>query len=98
MTVAQQGSQLMTLFAKSCPNAPRFNRAIAKWAARDLIESYGFDDCAVAVAWYARVAKLPDWDSFVRSAGDCIRESNNAERDLSIRKKNLKLANEWRTK
>jgi hypothetical protein len=98
MTVAQEGSRLMTLFTKSCPKAPRFNRAIAKWAARDLIESYGLDDCEVAVAWYARVTKSPDWDSFVRSAGDCIRESKNAEHDLSNRKKNLKLANEWRTK
>jgi hypothetical protein len=98
MTLAQQGSNLMKAFAKECPDAPAFNRAIGKWAARDLIESYGYDECLNAVKWYAHVAKKPEWTHFVREAGNCINEWNLAIQETKRRQKFRGIANEWRTK
>lgn len=93
---AKQSSDFMTFFSKNCPKAPKFNRATAKWAARDLLESYGVDDCQRAVLWYAKVNIRPDWNTFVRVAGDCIKEADLAVKDVENRKKYRSIANEWR--
>lgn len=96
MASAQQSNALMTFFSNECGNAPKFNRATAKWAARDLIDSYGFDTCKAAVLWYAKVSKRQDWQHFVKIADDCVRESSLAKEDRVKRSKYRAIANEWR--
>ena len=96
MATAKQSSDLMTFFTKHC-DAPPFNRAIAKWAARDLIDSYGVDACRQAVLWYSKVSQRPNWDNFVRIADDCVKESQMAKEDEVRRKKYRAIANEWRS-
>lgn len=92
----KQSSDLMTFFTQNCPKAPRFNRAVEKWAARDLIDSYGFDTCKQAVLWYAKVSTRQDWKHFLRIADDCVTESNLYKDDVAQRRKFRAIANEWR--
>lgn len=91
-----QGKALMDHFTKSCPTAPKFNRAVAKWAARELIDSYDLDTCKRAVLWYAKVSPRPDWNNFVRVADDCVTEMSLYEKDVVNRRKFRAIANEWR--
>jgi hypothetical protein len=94
----KQGTELMTYFAKL--TGTRFNRATAKWAARELIESYGLDTCRQAVLWYTKTAKqakrVPDWNHFVRVADECVKASEAYYRDIEHRKELKASANEWR--
>ena len=92
----KQSTELMTYFAKTCPSAPRFNRATAKWAARDLIDSYGMDTCRKAIQWYGRVNRSPDWNGFIRSADACVREMELYNADKEKRRKFRSIADEWR--
>lgn len=93
----KQGTDLMAEFAKACPSAPRFNRAVEKWAARDLVDSYGVDLCKQAMLWYASTAVAPTWKGFVYGADKCVKESSMYKQDLVKRKSNRKVAMEWRT-
>ena len=98
----KQANELLTFFSaqhKSKLGKPAFmNRAVAKWAARDLIESFGLDDCKKAVVWYFRVSKRNEWTNFVNVAGTCITESNSVYNDEEKRARNRRVANEWRNK
>lgn len=97
MADPKQGTALMNAFAQQT-NAPRFNRAIAKWAARELIDSYGLPDCMTAVAWYSSISSSPTWEDFVRVAGKCVERARQHDADIRRRAKNRALANEWRSK
>jgi hypothetical protein len=86
----------MNFFAKSCPNAPKFNRAIEKWAARDMVDSYGFATCKEAVVWYSNTAVSPTWKGFVYAADKCVKEMSIYKDDVKQRKRNRKIAQKWR--
>jgi hypothetical protein len=92
----KQSTELMSYFAQQCPKAPKFNRAMAKWAARELIESYGMDDAKLAIRWYATVARSQDWNHFVRVADSCLKEAKLHDQDITNRRKYRSIANEWR--
>lgn len=94
----KQGTDLMNNFIKACPNAPKFNRAVEKWAARELIESYGVDKCNQAVLWYAKVSPRHEWRHFVRIIDSCITESEITYKDITTRRSHRAIANEWRSK
>lgn len=94
----KQGTDLMNFFATNAK--VKFNRATAKWAARELVDSYGMDKCKEAILWYTRTVKQsgrhPDWNHFVRVAGDCINQSEAHAADIARRKKFRAQAQEWR--
>jgi hypothetical protein len=75
---------------------PLINRNIEKWAARDLLDSYGMDDCKRAVDWMFRVSRKHDWKTYVRICGDLITESKSAEKDKVKRAKDRAIAIAWR--
>lgn len=96
----KQATELMNYYTQvhrqhsSAP--PMFNRAVEKWAARELIESFGLEKCMEAVDWYFKVNKRPDWKGYVRSCGDCITESGLVHADTEKRRSNRAVALEWR--
>lgn len=93
-SLAQQGDELMAFFANK--TGRRFNRAKAKWDARQLVQSYGLDDCKEAVLWYVKVSQNRDWRQFVFNCGDYISEARSVERDAERRRMNRRIANQWR--
>ena len=92
----KQSTELMSYFAQVCHKAPKFNRAVAKWAARELLESYGMEDTKMAIRWYATVSRIQDWNHFVKIADQCVREVTLHNQDVMNRRKYRSIANEWR--
>lgn len=94
----RQGTELMTFFAKT--TGARFNRATAKWAAREMIESFGVQSCRDAVLWYDKTCrqsgKPAEWNTFVRVAEECIKASEAYTKDVEHRRELRQSANEWR--
>lgn len=100
--VMKQATELLNFYTKEYKARtgalPLLNKAKEKWAARDLIESFGFEDCKSALEWYFKVNKHPEWKSFVYSAEQCILESRSVKADIEKRRKFRVVANEWRNK
>jgi len=97
---AKQASELLTLYReeykKHTGHGPLLNIAKEKWAARDLIVSFGLEDCKRALSWYFKVNKRYDWKTFTYIADQCISESKSVEDDSLKRKKYRAIAKEWR--
>jgi hypothetical protein len=98
----KQANELLTFYVDQYKaqfgKPPFLNKAVAKWAARDLIDSFGLDQCKQAVRWYFKVSKRHEWNHFVNVAGSCITESTSVENDKIKRAENRRIANEWRNK
>lgn len=99
-TKAKQASELISFFkqeyVKHTGHSPVLNIVKEKWAARDLIESFGLEDCKRAVEWYFRVNKRYDWKTFTYIVDICITESKSVENDAIKRRKYRSIAQEWR--
>jgi predicted AAA+ superfamily ATPase len=77
----KEGKILIDYYVKSYEsthgNKPLINRNTAKWAARDLIDSFGLHESQRAVDWYF----------YVKDSGhDWIWYTNNVEKLISARK------------
>jgi len=98
--LAKQANELLAhyrdSYKKSTGTSPLLNIAKEKWAARELIESFGLDQCLDALDWYFKVNRKYDWKTFVYVCEQCISESKSVARDKELRKKYRVIANEWR--
>jgi hypothetical protein len=97
---AKQASELISLFREEYKqhtgHLPLLNIAKEKWAARDLVQSFGIEDCKRAVQWYFKSSKRYDWKTFTYIADQCVSESKSVEEDIAKRRKFRKIAKEWR--
>jgi hypothetical protein len=102
MTLAQDGTALLKFFESkyrlSVGRPSGMNQAKTKWAARDLIESYGLEQSKQAIEWYFKVSRRLDWTHFVSIADQCVKEMHLAEIDSDKRRRNRTIANEWRNR
>lgn len=100
MATLKQATALMDLFQEyyiqKYSMTPMINRVNEKWTARDLITSFGVDDCNRAVKWYFKVSPKHDWKVFARICGDLITNAKAAQVDEYNRSLSRKLADEWR--
>lgn len=100
MATPKESMALLDYFTKSYTLKygirPQINRSIEKWAARDLVDSYGMEDCKRGVDWMFKVSRKHDWKTYTRICGDLITESKSAEKDKATRAKNRALAIAWR--
>jgi hypothetical protein len=77
-------------------NKPLINKNTAKWAARDLVESFGFDECQKAVDWYFHVKdRGHDWSWFTLNMEKLYQARKDKERDDQERKINRSRARAW---
>lgn len=99
-TLAKQGGELLTFwrseYKKKTGSAAMLNTAKEKWAARDLVESFGLDKCKEAVVWYMRINKRPEWNTFLYTATSVISEMESVKNDKTKRAAYRRVANEWR--
>lgn len=100
MTKPQQSNDLMNLYAKeyekSTGSKLRLNRNTAKWAARDIIDSFGYDECINAVNWYFSVKDSGyDWNWFVNNTEKLLEARQDYNDDLEFRKQMRQKAKEW---
>jgi hypothetical protein len=75
---------------------PLINKNTAKWAARDIIESFGLEECKQAVDWYFHVKDSShDWNWYTNNVEKLIAARRDKERDDIIRRENRIRARAW---
>lgn len=100
MATPQESNKLMSLFnakyKQTFGKTYRLNRNTAKWAARDIIDSFGYDDCAAGMEWAFRV-RLDEftWEWFAGNIDRLLAAKQIAERDEQARVDRRKRAKEW---
>ena len=75
--------------------AEKVNRYKAKWAATDLIESYGYDVVKSMIDYYGKHSQVISWDHFAKNS-DKVHANMMAERqDVLHRDEQKKIAIQW---
>lgn len=98
--LVKQGNSLIGYFVSSYQKnnltKPLVNRNTAKWAARDIIESFGYDECKRAIDWYFYVKDSGhDWNWYANNVEKLISARHENEEDAKIRRENRKRARAW---
>lgn len=98
--LVKQGNSLIGYFVstyeKNHLKKPIVNRNTAKWAARDIIESFGIEECKKAIDWYFYVKDSGhDWAWYANNVDKLIVARRNQEEDNKIRKHNRERAKAW---
>jgi hypothetical protein len=100
MSTPKLSTDLMSYYAKSYENKngvkPRLNRNTAKWAARDIIDSFGMDECLSAIDWYFNVKPSNhDWTWYANNVEKLLEARDDYTEDIKLRKERLLKAKEW---
>lgn len=75
---------------------PMINKNTAKWAARDIVDSFGFEECKDAVDWYFYVKPVGhDWNWYVSNVEKLIIARKEKEIDDRMRQENRQRARAW---
>jgi hypothetical protein len=75
---------------------PIINRNTAKWAARDLVESFGIDECQKCIDWYFYVKDTGhNWNWLASNMESLYNARKTKERDDKERKVNRMRARAW---
>lgn len=88
--------EFRTAYKKTTGKEVSLNLYTEKWAAKDIIESYGYDECMIGMKWYFKVARVYDWKIFIKNVGAYIDAANSATKDRQDRKSANERANAWR--
>lgn len=100
MTDIQLGHSLISYYVAAYKNRykvnPMINKNTAKWAARDIIDSFGFDACKDAVDWYFYVKDSGhEWSWYVSNVEKLIVARKEKEIDDRMRQENRQRARAW---
>ena len=61
-----------------------------QWAADDLIESFGYDECVDLIEYYVRVSDHPTWSKFAYGADKIKKSRDDSAKDLAERAERLR--------
>lgn len=85
-----------SLYVSHYNTTPLINKSTAKWAARDIIDSFGFDECVKAADWYFAVKDSGhDWNWYCNNVERLIVARRDKEKDDEQRRIGRKKAKEW---
>jgi hypothetical protein len=98
--VIKQGKSLIDYFVQSYESLyhkkPLINRNTAKWAARDLVDSFGLEESKSAIDWYFYVKETGhDWSWYSNNIEKLIIARNQKEKDDRDRMENRERARAW---
>lgn len=96
----QQGHTLLNYYIASYQKAynarPMINKNTAKWSARDVVDSFGLDECKKAVDWYFIVKDSGhDWNWYSNNVERLIVARKTKEQDDEQRKITRMRAKQW---
>lgn len=98
--VVKEGNELITYFnakyLERYNSRPIINKNTAKWAARDLIDSFGIDTCLLAIDWYFYVkSEGHSWNWFTNNMEKLVVARLEKSKDDEQRKVNRARARAW---
>ena len=96
----QQGHTLINYYISHYTSRyeakPLINKNTAKWAARDIVDSFGLEDCKKAVDWYFSVKQSGhDWSWYCNNVERLIVARKDKEQDDYQRKITRMRAKQW---
>lgn len=71
------------------------NKNVAKWAAMDLIDSFGYDECKRGMEYYFAISTKHSWNYYAKNCGLLIGNLHAAEKDKHDRMVALERAKRW---
>lgn len=95
-----KGREIIDYFSKAYESKhgskPKINRNTAKWAARDIVESFGIADCRHAVDWYFQVKDAgQEWSWYANNVDRLIDARNQKIADDEARRVAREKARAW---
>jgi hypothetical protein len=98
--IVKEGNELINYFTVKYQDQyktrPIINRNTAKWAARDLVDSFGINECLHAVDWYFYVKQEGhSWNWFVNNMEKLYNARFEKLKDDEQRKVNRARARAW---
>lgn len=98
--IVKEGNELITYFVAKYQahynERPLINRNTAKWAARDLVESFGVDSCLQSIDWYFYVKQDGhSWNWFANNMEKLYTARIEKIKDDQQRKTNRARARAW---
>ena len=96
----QQGDAIINYYISKYKQAhdqkPMINKNTAKWAARDIVDSFGFAECKNAIDWYFSVKETGhDWIWYTNNVEKLIIARRDKEQDDYNRKIGRMKARQW---
>jgi len=73
----------------------KVNRYKAKWAATDLIESYGYDVVKMMIDYYGKHSQVISWDHFAKNSDKVYANMIREEEDIVHRNVQKEIAIQW---
>jgi hypothetical protein len=74
---------------------PIINKYNEQWAADALIESFGREDCEMAMRYYFHVNQTPSWKSYANNVDKLLNSIEMQKQDKESREQMKKMAKEW---
>jgi CRISPR/Cas system-associated endonuclease Cas3-HD len=74
---------------------PVINKYNEQWAADALLESFGREDCEMAMRYYFHVNHVPSWKSYANNVDRLLNSIAMQQQDKESRKEMREKAREW---
>jgi len=74
---------------------PVINKYNEQWAADALLESFGREDCEMAMRYYFHVNQIPSWKSYANNVHRLLTSIEMQKQDKESRKEMREKAREW---
>lgn len=74
---------------------PVINKYNEQWAADALLESFGREDCEMAMRYYFHVNQVPSWKSYAKNVDKLLNSIEIQKQDKESREQMKKMAKEW---
>lgn len=88
-------SRYKALYKSATGRTAELNVFKEKWAAADLIESFGYERVILALEYMFQVSDKVSWTYFTRNCEKILRYYDEVQADLADRMIARKLAKEW---
>lgn len=99
MTVEKQNyaiiSKYQSLYKTKAGQSYSINKFKEKWAAQDLIDSYGYDRVLLAMNYMFEVGTKVSWPYFVKNCGTILNYYDGVQRDIAERQERARIMEEW---
>jgi hypothetical protein len=74
---------------------PVINKYNEQWAADALLESFGREDCEMAMRYYFHINQIPSWKSYTNNVDRLLNSIEMQKQDKENRKQMREKAKEW---
>lgn len=88
-------ARFSTLYKQATGQPLSINKFKEKWAAADLIDSFGYSRVCLAMDYMFKVSDRNSWAYFARNCGSILNYYDEVERDKESRELARQQAKEW---